>query len=160
MTSKSKLAFAVLLIGRIALAGIFLAAGYFKLREPWLQFAVSLSSFKILPDEWLELVAKTLPWAEVVLGVAILSGILLRWTALISTLILTVFLSVLTRSYLMGIHADCGCFGSGEPLGPKTLARDSTMLILSLAVMIGAFLVQRRTAQPKSAQTAESASVS
>ncbi len=143
MTSNRKLARPLLLIGQIALAAIFLAAGYFKLREPWLQFAVSLSSFKILPDEWLEPVAKTLPWAEVALGVAILSGILLRWTALLSSLILTVFLSVLTRSYLLGIHADCGCFGSGEPLGPKTLARDSTMLILALAVTAGAFLLRK-----------------
>jgi len=140
MTSNKTPARALLLVGQIALAAIFLAAGYFKLREPWLQFAVSLSSFKILPDEWLEPVAKTLPWAEVALGVAILSGILLRWTALLSSLILTVFLSVLTRSYLLGIHADCGCFGSGEPLGPKTLARDSTMLVLALAVTLGAFL--------------------
>ena len=37
----------LLLAGQVILAGIFIAAGYLKLREPWLQFAVSISSLKI-----------------------------------------------------------------------------------------------------------------
>ncbi len=81
MFANPKLRRGLLLIGQLALAGIFLASGYFKLREPWLQFAASLSGFKLLPDNWLEPVAKYLPWAEVALGVWILSGILLRWSA-------------------------------------------------------------------------------
>ncbi|MDP9169463.1 MAG: DoxX family membrane protein [Acidobacteriota bacterium] len=130
---------ALLLIGRLLLAGIFLYAGYAKLREPWANFAGSLYTFKLLPDDMLEPIAKTLPWCEVALGLALLSGVWLRWFALFASLVLIVFLSVLTRSYVMGIAADCGCFGSGEILGPKTLMRDSTMLILALAVTIGAF---------------------
>ena len=48
----------LLLVGRILLAAIFLAAGIAKLREPWLQFAVSVNSFKIVPDSLLEPVAR------------------------------------------------------------------------------------------------------
>ncbi|MEP6714961.1 MAG: MauE/DoxX family redox-associated membrane protein [Terriglobia bacterium] len=130
---------ALLLIGRLLLAGIFLYAGYAKLREPWANFAGSLFTLKLLPDDALEPIAKTLPWCEVALGVALLSGVWLRWFALIASLMLLLFLSVLTRSYVMGIAADCGCFGSGEVLGPMTLVRDSVMLLLGLAVTIGAF---------------------
>ncbi len=143
----------LLLIGQLALAAIFLAAGYFKLREPWLQFAASLSGFKLVPDDLLEPVAKYLPWAEVLLGVWLLSGILLRWSALVSSLVLGCFLSVLIRSYAIGLQVDCGCFGSGEVLGPKTLARDSLMLFLALAVTIGAFLIRRPAAALPAAQT-------
>jgi uncharacterized membrane protein YphA (DoxX/SURF4 family) len=126
---------ALLIAGQLILAGIFLAAAYFKLREPWVQFTVSLYQLKFLPDTWLEPVAKITPWAELVLGLALLSGIMLRWTALIASGVLTAFLSVLTRAWMMGITADCGCFGSGEePLGPKTLLRDGVMLVLALAV--------------------------
>jgi uncharacterized membrane protein YphA (DoxX/SURF4 family) len=130
---------ALLLIGRLILAGIFLYAGYAKLREPWPNFAGSLFTFKLLPDEALEPLAKTIPWCEVALGIALLSGIWLRWFATIASIVLIVFLSVLVRSYAIGLAVDCGCFGSGEPLGPKTLMRDSTMLLLALAVTIGAF---------------------
>jgi len=132
-----------LLIGRILLAGIFLAAGIAKLREPWLQFAVSINTFKIVPDSMLEPIARTLPWFEVILGLAILSGIWLKWTSTLATLILAGFLSLLIRSWALGLDVDCGCFGSGEPLGPKTIARDSLMLILSLIVTFGAFRLGR-----------------
>lgn len=135
---------ALLLVGQIVLAGIFIVAGYMKLRQPWLQFAVSLNSFKILPDSALEPLAKTIPWCEVALGLAILSGLWLRWFALVASLILALFLSVLTRSYMMGLQVDCGCFGSGEALGPATLLRDSAMLALALAVTVGAFRMKRR----------------
>jgi hypothetical protein len=38
----------------------------------------------------------------------------------------------------------CGCFGNNEKLGPLTLLRDSTMLLLAIAVTIGAFLIVKR----------------
>jgi uncharacterized membrane protein YphA (DoxX/SURF4 family) len=129
-----------LLAGQVALAAIFIYAGYAKLREPWVQFAVSLSTFKLLPDNSLEPLAKFLPWAELALGIAILSGILLRWSALIASLLLTLFFAVLIRSYAMGLQVDCGCFGSGESaLGPLRLAEEAAMLALALAVTIAAF---------------------
>jgi uncharacterized membrane protein YphA (DoxX/SURF4 family) len=131
---------ALLLIGQVLLAGIFVYAGYAKLREPWLQFAVSLSTFKLLPDKALEPMARTLPWCELALGIAILSGVLLRWTALIATLVLALFFAVLIRSYAMGLQVDCGCFGSGESaLGPKRLAEEALMLAIAGAVTIAAF---------------------
>jgi uncharacterized membrane protein YphA (DoxX/SURF4 family) len=133
-----------LLLGRIALAMIFLAAGIAKLREPWLQFAVSINSFKIVPDAKLEPIARILPWFEVVVGVAVLSGIRLKWTSSLATVILGGFLALLIRSWAMGIEVDCGCFGSGEPLGPQVILRDSLMLVLSLAVTIGAFITSRK----------------
>ena len=129
----------LLLAGRLGLALIFLAAGIAKLREPWAQFAVSLYGFKLLPDDMLEPIAKTLPWAEVALGVAILSGIWLRWFSLLASLIICLFLAVLIRSLAMGLQVDCGCFGSGEALGPMTIVRDSSMLVLGAAVTFGAF---------------------
>jgi len=128
-----------LLIARIALAAIFIAAGYLKLREPWLQFAVSISTFKLVPSDWLEPMARIIPWAELALGIAILSGIALRWFALIATLLLTLFFAVLIRSYALGMQVDCGCFGPGEVLGPKRLAEEAAMLALALVVTVAAF---------------------
>jgi len=138
----------LLLAGQIVLACIFIAAGYLKLREPWLQFAVSINSLKIVPDNMLELFARTLPWIELILGIVILTGVWLRWSAAAGSVMLAVFLSVLVRSYALGMQVDCGCFGSGEPLGPKTLARDGLMLALALSVTIGAFLMRRRQSRP------------
>ncbi len=132
-----------LLIGRILLAAIFLAAGIAKLREPWPNLAASIYTFKLVPDTMLEPMARILPWIEVLLGAAVISGIRLRWTSLAATLMLAAFLSVLIRSWAVGLQVDCGCFGSGEPLGPKVILRDSLMLVLGIAVTYGAFRTAR-----------------
>lgn len=131
---------ALLIVGQLLLAAIFIYAGYAKLREPWPQFAVAINSFQIVPLNWLEPLARYIPWAELLLGLWVLSGIFLRWSALSASLVLTFFFAVLIRSYAMGLDVDCGCFGSGEAhLGPLRLAEEAVMLALALAVSIGAF---------------------
>jgi uncharacterized membrane protein YphA (DoxX/SURF4 family) len=136
---------ALLIAGQLLLAAIFIYAGYAKLREPWPQFAVSINSFRLVPATWLEPLAKWVPWAELILGLWIVSGVLLRWSALTASAVLTFFFAVLIRSYAMGLEVDCGCFGSGEaPLGPMRLFEEAVMLTLALAVSIAAFL-RRRT---------------
>lgn len=129
--------------GRLILGAIFVVAAYAKLRAPWLEFAGSLAAFQLLPDWALEPVAKVLPWSELALGVALISGIWQRWFALVASLLLTLFFTVMVRSYIVGLKIDCGCFGPGEALGPKTLARDFSMLALAVAVAVGSFRAKR-----------------
>ena len=135
----------LLLAGRLIVAGIFLYSGYAKLSEPWLQFVVSLESFKLLPDSWLEPIARTMPWLEVALGAALLTGVLARWFSLIATLILATFVGAAAQAYARGLQVDCGCFGSGgDPLGPKWFAEHGAMLLLAAVVTAGAFMEARR----------------
>jgi len=129
----------LLIAGRLILGAIFVYAAYAKLKAPWLEFAGSLNAFEILPESALEPVAKTLPWCELVLGVALISGIWQRWFSLIASLLLAFFFTVMLRSYLIGLKIDCGCFGPGDALGPKTLARDFSMLALAVLVTVGSF---------------------
>ena len=137
----------LLIAGQVILAAIFIVAGYAKLREPWPNFAVSINSFKMVPETWLEPMARYVPWAELLLGLAILSGFLLRWSALIASLVLTVFFAVLIRAWSLGMQVDCGCFGSGEgPLGPLRLAEEALMLAVGVAVTIAAFRRAARSA--------------
>lgn len=143
----------LLIAGRLILGAIFLVAAWAKLREPWLEFAGSIAGFKLLPDWALEPAAKTLPWAELALGVALVSGILQRWFALCASLLLGVFFSAMVRAYILGFQIDCGCFGPGEALGPKTLARDFSMLALAVAVTVASFRAER---QPVEETVAES----
>jgi uncharacterized membrane protein YphA (DoxX/SURF4 family) len=135
----------LIIIGRLILAGIFLYAAYAKLKEPWLQFAVSIDSFKLVPENWLEPLARTLPWCELALGIALLSGILIRWSALIATLLLSTFFGAAARAYAMGLTPDCGCFGAGggDMLGPKWFIEHGAMVLLALAVSVGGFLMAR-----------------
>lgn len=146
---------ALLLAGRLIVGGVILYAAYVKLRAPWIQFAASLNGYGILPESALEPVAKTLPWVELTLGVALLSGIWLRWFAPLASLMLGFFFALMVHTWAIGLKIDCGCFGPGEALGPKTLLRDGVLLTLALAVTYGAFRTQRQSGVPAPAADAE-----
>jgi uncharacterized membrane protein YphA (DoxX/SURF4 family) len=137
----------LLIAGRLGIAVIFLYAGIAKVREPWLQFAVSIESFKIVPESWLEPLARDLPWCEIALGIALIPGILARWFSLIATGMLAWFLFIGIRAAAKGLTVDCGCFGSGGGgIDAKWFAEHVAMLALGLAVTAGEFL---RTRSPK-----------
>jgi len=137
----------VLLIARLILAVVFIYAAWTKLSAPWPVFAVSINSYQLVPLGWLEPIARTLPWFELLLGVMLATGILLRWVAAAGTGLLGFFFVLMVRSYLIGLKIDCGCFGPGDELGPKTLLRDGVLLALSAYVAIGAFLANRKPEQ-------------
>lgn len=141
----------LLIAGRLGIAVIFIYAGIAKVREPWLQFAVSIESFKIVPETWLEPIARILPWCEIVLGIAVLlPGIVARWVSLILTGMLAWFLFIGIRAYAKGLAVDCGCFGAGGgAIDAKWFVEHAAMLALGLAVTAGAFL-RARSLKPAS----------
>jgi len=121
---------------RLALAAVFLYAAYTKLRQPWLLFAMSIDAYQILP-EWAALtLGRVLPWLELGLGLLLATGFGLRYAAAGASILLAVFLGVMLRAYVLGMKIDCACFGPGEEISPRTLARDGALLGLSMAVTI------------------------
>jgi uncharacterized membrane protein YphA (DoxX/SURF4 family) len=130
---------AAAIVGRLALAAVFLWAAYTKLRDPWMVFAMEIDAMHIVPGTVVELVARTMPWFELMLGVLLAIGIQIRYVATVATGLLVCFFSVLLFLYFKGFQGDCGCFGPGEQLGPKTLARDGVLVALSLWVTWDAF---------------------
>ena len=134
----------LLIIGRVLLGAVFIYAAWSKIRQPsYILFAMAIHSYKLAP-EWAELgMARALPWFELVLGLTLVSGFLLRYTAATASVLLSVFFGVMTRSYLAGQQINCGCFGIGEALSPRTLVRDGLLLAVSFAVTFGAFFAER-----------------
>ena len=130
---------------RLILGAIFVYAGWVKLKDPWELFALGISSYQILPLGMVEVVARTLPWLEVVVGVLLASGFGLRISATVTTLLLVVFMVLMIRAYVKGMEISCGCFGAGEVISWKTLLRDSTMLMASLFLTWVAFVRPRKT---------------
>jgi uncharacterized membrane protein YphA (DoxX/SURF4 family) len=134
----------LLLAGRLILGAVFVYAGYVKLRQPWMLFAMSIESYQLVSDSLRDFLAQTLPWFELVLGLLLLTGLALRWTATVTAGLLVFFFCVMLHAFLKGMQIDCGCLGPNEKLGPWTLARDGALLTLALAVTTGAFLMHRR----------------
>jgi|HubBroStandDraft_6_1064221.scaffolds.fasta_scaffold135564_2 uncharacterized membrane protein YphA (DoxX/SURF4 family) len=148
----------LLIAGRIVLGGIFIAAGFVKLRPvvhgmAWspasvktslAMFAMQVDSYQMLSSNNANLVAHALPFAELALGLWIVSGLWLAIPSLITTVLLGGFLTAMIRAYALGLEINCGCFGPGEKVGPLSFVRDGSFFALSLVVTIGAFLVSRK----------------
>lgn len=130
------------LLLRVALGAIFVYAAYTKLRQPWLVFAMSIDSYRLLPAWAVFDVARTLPWVELAIGVLLLAGRHMRYVAPAATVLLVVFYSAMYHAYLTGSAIDCGCFGVGEAVSAATLARDGLMLGCSIALVVLAWKIK------------------
>lgn len=110
-------------------------------------FAASIDSYQMVPPSVSIFIARTLPWFELLLGLLLVIGLRLRWVAIASSALLLFFWLSMLRAWLKGMEIDCGCFGPGEAVSPKTLLRDGGMMALALFVAWGTF---RSAAKPVS----------
>jgi len=131
---------------RLALGGIFIYAAYVKLAEPWQLFSAGIRSYEILPDPLADLLARTLPWFELLVGILLVVGRWLRFSSVTMSALLMVFFSLMVRAAVKGQTIECGCFGPGETISWKTLLRDGSMLAGSLLLTLVAFVNRRKPA--------------
>ncbi|MGD0436516.1 MAG: MauE/DoxX family redox-associated membrane protein [Bryobacteraceae bacterium] len=136
----------VLLILRLFLAVVFIYAAYTKLRDPWMVFAMSIDAYQLLPEWAVLTLGRTLPWLELVLGLLLALGFRLRYTASGATALLAVFFTIMLWAFAKGMAIDCGCFGPGDMIGPRTLMRDGALLAISGTLTV---LAMRRAARPR-----------
>jgi uncharacterized membrane protein YphA (DoxX/SURF4 family) len=157
--ARIRLGRVLLLLGRVLLAAIFLIAGYAKVKPqfsmPWSarsvrtslsMFAMQVDSYQMLPSPAVNVVAHTLPFFELFLGVWILSGIGLRFSGIVSILAFCGFMIAIASAYHRGLGINCGCgIGPAEQVGPGALVRDGLKFLpLALGVTIGAFKLHRK----------------
>lgn len=156
VSAGSRLARILLLLARLVLGGIFVYAAYSKLHfdGAWhlhdyqFFFAMAINSYNMLPLSVVQMMARVLPWLEFLLGLFIVLGLGLRWASLGITVLLVVFMGALTRAVVLGLQINCGCFGYDSPKPSTELLRDSGLLILAIAVTVGAFLAHRTRRVP------------
>jgi uncharacterized membrane protein YphA (DoxX/SURF4 family) len=144
------------LVGRLALAAVFLFAAYAKMRPQvsmsWSltsietslsMFAMQVDSYQMLSPAQAIRIAHLLPPFELFLGLWLLSGIVVRFSCLLTTLVLTGFFSLMIRTYALGLSINCGCFGSSEQVGPRKIIEDGSFFAFSLALTVAAFWLNR-----------------
>ena len=103
--------FLVQLGPRIAavLGAIFIAAAVPKIIDPP-QFAQMIYNYKLTPAVFINVVAIYLPWFELVLGLALITGVAWRGAATVVGALLVFFIVLLSINLLRGHAIDCGCF--------------------------------------------------
>jgi len=151
----------IIWIGRLAIGAIFVYAGVAKLTMPnthfwpyiFLKLSVSsnlgmfkdqVASYKMVSAETADLLAHTLPFVEIFVGLMLLVGWRLKIWATLVTLIMLGFLGVVTRAYLLHMDINCGCFGTPEKLTGWTIVRDAAISALALLMTYFVFTEARQ----------------
>ncbi|HUP28131.1 MAG TPA: DoxX family protein [Chloroflexia bacterium] len=146
------------LISRLVLGGILFLSGMTKLGVPT-AFGATINSYELsLPSGLVQAMAVGLPVIELGLGVWLLAGLFTRFSAVLSMVIMFVFLVAITQAWARGLDVNCGCFSgpdgnpvglamvgalgpvgqwlSNEKAGPEAIARDLVFLLMGLHLFL------------------------
>jgi uncharacterized membrane protein YphA (DoxX/SURF4 family) len=96
---------------RLALACIFIYAGFIKLSDPR-AFAHAMAQYDLIPDGLLPLVAVGLPALELLAGLGLIFEV--RGSLTIIAILLLIFLVILGYAVWHNLDIDCGCFTADE----------------------------------------------
>ena len=128
----------IILICRILLGGIFIYASLDKIAHP-AEFAKAIGNYHVLPFGLENLLALTLPWLELLAGVALITGVMVDGAAIMVIIMNIVFIFAISQALARGISIECGCFSvtteGGDNIGLQTIIRDIGYLIMGFIVL-------------------------
>jgi uncharacterized membrane protein YphA (DoxX/SURF4 family) len=129
------------LVARLIVGVVDLIAGLVKFPDPAGNVR-RVRAFDILPEAIVPTVGHALPTIEIIIGVALILGLLTRLFAVIGALFFLAFIIGIASAWARGLEINCGCFGShGVPADPHRqyavdIARDIGLLICCLWLVV------------------------
>ena len=124
-------------LARLVVGGVWLAAGVLKVGDG-AGSVRAVRAYDLLPESIVPTVGHALPALEIVVGLALVAGVLTRGVAVVSALLQLAFIIGIASAWARGLQIDCGCFGGGgfdadaTSKYPWEIARDTGLLLLSL----------------------------
>jgi len=129
------------LVARLVTGGVWIVAGALKLPHP-ADSVRAVRAYDLLPEAVVPAVGHLLPIVEVVIGLCLVLGVLVRGTSVVSALLFVAFIIGIASAWARGMSIDCGCFGGGGQIPdaaakyPGEIARDVGLLALSLWLVV------------------------
>lgn len=123
---------------RLVLGAVFIAAAWYKIGDPH-AFGLSIASYQIVPDNLVNIMAASLPWLEIIVGLALMAGFWTRACALLMCGMLVMFIAAIAIALSRDLPISCGCFASstaGDEISAATLWRDSIWLVGACYVLL------------------------
>jgi uncharacterized membrane protein YphA (DoxX/SURF4 family) len=129
------------LVARLVTGGVWIVSGAIKLPHPD-DSVRAVRAYDLLPEAVVPAVGHLLPVLEVVIGLCLVLGVVVRWTSVVSALLFVAFIIGISSAWARGLSIDCGCFGGGGEIPdaaakyPGEIARDVGLLALSLWLVV------------------------
>ena len=124
-------------LARLVTGGVWIVAGALKLPDP-AESVRAVRAYDLLPEAIVPAVGYALPIVEVLLGITLVLGLLVRIGAVLSALLFVAFIAGIASAWARGLQIDCGCFGGGGYAAdaaakyPWEIARDLGLLFASV----------------------------
>jgi len=129
------------LVARLVTGGVWIVAGALKLPHP-ADSVRAVRAYDLLPEAVVPTIGHLLPVVEVVIGLCLVLGVMVRGTSVVSALLFVAFVIGISSAWARGLSIDCGCFGGGGEITdaaakyPGEIARDVGLLALSLWLVV------------------------
>jgi putative oxidoreductase len=121
---------------RVILGSLFIFVSIEKIADP-AAFATSISAYRIVTGHSVLLIATLLPWIELLCGLGLLLGLLVRGSSLLALIMLSVFTIVVFSALWQGLDISCGCYTqdpAAERIGWSKVGENFLFILMSLAV--------------------------
>jgi uncharacterized membrane protein YphA (DoxX/SURF4 family) len=128
-------------LARLLTGAVWIWAGAAKLSDPYAA-RLAVRAYQLLPVGLADTVGNLLPTLEIVVGLALVLGLLTRGAAVVSGLLFVAFIIGISSAWARGLQIDCGCFGGGgfDPNAaskyPWEIARDVALLLMSVFLVV------------------------
>lgn len=129
------------LVARLVTGGVWIVAGAIKLPHPD-ESVRAVRAYDLLPEAIVPAVGHLLPVLEVIIGLCLVLGVVVRGASVVSALLFVAFVIGISSAWARGLSIDCGCFGGGGEIPdaaakyPGEIARDIGLLALSLWLVV------------------------
>ncbi len=120
---------------RVGIGLVLLAAALGKIGDP-ATLAVQIGNFRLVPFVARNLLALTLPWIELLAGLALVLNVRARSGAWLALALMVAFTLGVAQAMARGLNFECGCFGAADAtrVGTKKLLEN---LALTAVAMVG-----------------------
>jgi len=119
---------------RIILGLFFILSALAKIYDP-VTFAKALKAYAFLPQDWVAPLVLIIPYAEFILGLALLIKLYEKQTLLLLMAMMLLFTTVSAYRYYTGDVSDCGCYAKFlKRQNNWKLIMENTLIIFLLAL--------------------------
>jgi hypothetical protein len=122
----------------LGLGGVFLYAASSKIADPRPLITI-IWGYRLLPNGPINMIAIFMPWMELLIGLAMVTGVKRRAGALWAWALLTGFIGALAINAIRGLDVACGCFSSSATETHNAwllVLRDTPMWLAALVMVL------------------------